>query len=279
MKRALSLALALVLFAPACQPEKDPDELANQIAAKLAESDASLRNHKSDEAAAGYKWVLTQEPDNVAALTGLGNVELERKAYEAAIEPLEKAIAKNGEVAGTRASLGRAYVGLANWPKAAEHLAKAWELDKNTEQFGMEYGVALREIGKLDEAAAVLEEVAEINPKLKYVYRELGKVQHAKKELDKALRTFMKAQTQWAGDQDSYAGAAMVYEEQGQIGKAIDQWSAYIQQDANSVYSMNVAQPKLAELKAKENAAVAGGTPPVEGEAPAEAPAEAPTDG
>lgn len=280
MKRALSLAaLALVLLAPACQPEKDPAELANAIQAKLAESDANLRNHKSDEAAEGYKWVLSQEPDNVAALTGLGNVELERKAFEAAIEPLEKAIAKDGNVAGTRASLGRAYTGTANWAKAAEHLGKAWELDKDTEQYGLEYGVALRETGKLDEAATVLEEVAEINPKLKYVYRELGKVQFAKTELDKALRTFMKAQSQWAGDQDSYAGAAMVYEAQGEISKSIDQWSAYIQQDCCSVYSKDVAQPKLAELKAKENAAVPGAaTPPVDGEAPP-ADGAAPADG
>lgn len=280
MKRALSLAaLALVLLAPACQPEKDPAELANAIQAKLAESDANLRNHKSDEAAEGYKWVLSQEPDNVAALTGLGNVELERKAFEAAIEPLEKAIAKDGNVAGTRASLGRAYTGTANWAKAAEHLGKAWELDKDTEQYGLEYGVALRETGKLDEAATVLEEVAEINPKLKYVYRELGKVQFAKTELDKSLRTFMKAQSQWAGDQDSYAGAAMVYEAQGEISKSIDQWSAYIQQDCCSVYSKDVAQPKLAELKAKENAAVPGAaTPPVDGEAPP-ADGAAPADG
>jgi tetratricopeptide (TPR) repeat protein len=272
MKRAQSLALALVLFAPACQPEKEPTDLAGAIQAKLAESDASLRNHKSDEAAAGYKWVLSQEPDNVAALTGLGNVELERKAYEAAIEPLEQAIAKDGNVANTHASLGRAYTGMANWAKAAEQLGKAWELDKDTEQYGLEYGVALREIGKLDEAVAVLEEVAELNPKIKYVYRELGKVQFAKAELDKALRTFMKAQSSWAGDQDAYAGAAMVYEAQGQISKSIDQWSQYIQQDCCSVYSKDVAQPKLAELKAKENAAAAGGaeTPPADGETPAD---------
>jgi tetratricopeptide (TPR) repeat protein len=271
VKRAFSLALALVLLAPACQPEKDPNELAATIQSKLAEADANLRNRKSDEAAEGYKWVLEQEPENVAALTGLGNVELERKAYEAAIDPLEKAVAKDGNVANTRASLGRAYTGMANWGKAAEHLGKAWELDKDTEQYGLEYGVALREVGKLDEAATVLEEVAEINPKIKYVYRELGKVQFAKTELDKALRTFMKAQTTWQGDQDAYAGAAMVYEAQGEISKSIDQWSAYIQQDCCSVYSKDVAQPKLAELKAKENAAVPGSeTPP---------PAEAPVDG
>jgi tetratricopeptide (TPR) repeat protein len=279
MKRALLLALALVLTAPACQPEEDPSKLAEAIKSRLAESDANLRNHKEDEAAEGYKWVLSQEPNNVAALTGLGKVELSRKDFKAAIDPLEKAVAQDGSVAETRASLGRAYAGVADWAKAAEHLGKAWELDQDTEQFGLEYGVALREVGKFDEASTVLEEVAEINPKIQYVYRELGKVQYAQKDLDKALRTFMKAQTQWAGDQDSYAGAAMVYEEQGDIPKSIDQWSSYIQQDCCSVYSKEVAQPKLAELKAKENAAAAGGAG-VEAPAPAEggeapAPAEA----
>jgi tetratricopeptide (TPR) repeat protein len=259
MKRALILALALVLTAPACQPEKDPNELAEAIKAKIAESDANLRNHKEDEAAEGYKWVLSQEPNNVAALTGLGKVELARNDFKAAVDPLEQAIGLDGNVAETRAALGRAYTGLANWAKAMEHLGKAWELDNDTEQYGLEYGVALRENGKLDEAQKVLEEVAEINPKLQYVYRELGKVHQAQKDYDKALRTFMKAQSQWAGDQDSYAGAAMVYEAQGDIPKSIDQWSAYIQQDCCSVYSKDVAQPKLAELKAKENAAVAGG--------------------
>ena len=270
MQRVLGLALAALLLVPACKPKKDDGDLAAAVEAKLAESDANLRNHKSDEAAEGYKWVLAQEgyADNVAALTGLGKVELEREAYAAAIDPLEKAVAAGGDVAETRAALGRAYVGTKDWAKAAEHLGKAWELDKNSEQFGLEYGVALRETGKLDEALAVLEEVAEINPKIKYVYREIGKVQYAAKDLDKALRTFMKAQTQWQGDQDAYAGAGMVYEELGDISKAIDQWSAYIQQDCCSTYSKDVAQPKLAELKAKENAAV--GAPSEGGEAPAD---------
>ena len=62
------------------------------------------------------------------------------------------------------------------------------------------------------------------------------------------LRTFMKAQTQWQGDQDSYAGAARVYEAKGDVSKSIDQWSAYLQQDCCSTYSKDVAQPKLAEL-------------------------------
>jgi tetratricopeptide (TPR) repeat protein len=269
VKRVLGLALAAVLILPACKPKKEEGDLAEQIAAKLAESDANLRNHKSDEAAEGYKWVLEQEPDNVAALTGLGKVELEREDYAAAIDPLAKAVAQNGEDALAQANLGRAYAGTKDWAKAAEHLGKAWELDKDTEQYGLEYGVALREIKKLDEAATVLEEVADINPKIKYVYRELGKVQFDAEELDKALRTFMKAQSQWAGDQDSYAGAAMVYEAKGDVTKAIDQWSAYIQQDCCSTYSKDVAQPKLAELKEKENAALEAKTEGGE-EAPAE---------
>ena len=65
----------------------------------------------------------------------------------------------------------------------------------------------------------------------------------------------MKAQTQWAGDQDAFLGASQVYEAQGEISKAIDQLSQYIQQDCCSTYSKDHAQPKLKELKELENAA------------------------
>ena len=254
MKRITTLALVSLLLL-ACKPEKEDPNLPELIKTRLKESDAKLRENREDEAAEGYKWVLENDPANVAALTGLGKVELARENFEAAIGPLEKAVAANAEDASAQATLGRAYVGAKQWPKAAESLGKAWELDQDTEQYALEYGVALRESGDLAKAEEILVEVAELNPKIKHVYRELGKTHQKAGDLDKALRTFMKAQSAWAGDQDSYAGAAQVYEAKGEVSKALDQWSAYIQQDCCSTYSKEVAQPKLAELKAKENAA------------------------
>jgi tetratricopeptide (TPR) repeat protein len=243
------------LFAvPACEPKQKDIDVQAEIARNLKEGDSLLRSTKTDDAEASYKLVLTYDANNAEALTGLGRVALDRNDPAAAIEPLEKAVASNGELALARASLGRAYAGTNDWAKAVEQLGKAWELDPNTEQYGLEYGVALREAKQLDKAVETLEAVAEINPKIKYVYRELGKTHFDAGDLDKSLRTYMKAQTAWAGDQDSFAGAATVYEAQGQISKSIDQWSSYIQQDCCSDYSKTTAQPKLAELKAKENA-------------------------
>ncbi|MFO7565463.1 MAG: tetratricopeptide repeat protein [Enhygromyxa sp.] len=255
MKRVLGICVAALLILPACEPKQKEVDVPAEIARNLAEGDSNLRNNKTAEAKTNYEVVLGYDANNAAALTGLGRIALDAGDPAGAIEPLAKAVAADPQYALGHASLGRAYAGTKDWAKAAEHLGKAWELEQDTEQYGLEYGVALREAKQLDKAAEVLKEVAEINPKLKYVYRELGKVQYDAGELDKSLRTFMKAQTQWAGDQDAFAGAAMVYEAQGEIGKSIDQWSQYIQQDCCSTYSKEVAQPKLAELKEKENAA------------------------
>jgi tetratricopeptide (TPR) repeat protein len=265
VNRALGICLAtsLLLSVPACDPKPREVDVAAEIARNLKEGDSNLRNNLIGEAEASYKQVLAREPDNAAALTGLGRVALERKDPAGAIEPLTKAVAAGAGDALAHASLGRAYAGVEDWPNAAEQLGKAWELAEETEQYGLEYGVALREAKQLDKAVEVLTEIAELNPRIKYVYRELAKVHLAADDLDKALRSFMKAQSTWAGDQDSYAGAALVYEAQGNTSKAIDQWSQYIQQDCCSTYSKDLAQPKLAELKAKENA---------EGNAPAPAP-------
>jgi tetratricopeptide (TPR) repeat protein len=254
VKRILGICVAALLLLPACDPKAKTVDVEAEIARNLGEGDSNLRNNKTAEAKANYEAVLVHDANNAAALTGLGRVALENGEPAAAIEPLSKAIAADPKYALGHASLGRAYAQTSDWTKAADHLGQAWELDKDTEQYGLEYGVALREAKQLDKAAEVLLEVAELNPKIKYVYRELGKTQYDAGDLDKSLRTFMKAQTQWAGDQDSFAGAAMVYEAQGEISKSIDQWSQYIQQDCCSSYSKEVAQPKLAELKERENA-------------------------
>ncbi len=259
MKRALSLALASVLILPAlsaCEPQEKDIDLPAEIARNLEDAAANLRNNKIKEAEGQYKWILDHEAGNVGALTGMGKVAIAREDYAAAIGPLEQAVAKAADNADTQVTLGRAFAGHKDWTAAAEHLGKAWALDGEQEQFGLEYGVALREAGELAKSAEILLEVGELNPRIQYVYRELGRTQMAAEELDKALRTFMKAQTQWKGDQDSYAGAAMVYEEQGKVTKAADQWAAYIQQDCCSTYSKEVAQPRLAALKKAENAEV-----------------------
>lgn len=272
MKRVLGLALTTLLILPlaACKTEPPQENLQELIAKHLADADAQLINSKLDEADKLYDWVLEKEPNNVAALTGKGRVALARETPADAIAPLEKAVAAKGDDALARTSLGRAYAGTKDWAKAAEQLGKAWEIDKNDDQVGLEYGIALRENGQHDEAITTLEAVAENNPKIKFVYRELAKAHHAKPDLDKALRTYMKAQSTWPGDQDSFAGAAQVYEAQGKISKSIDQWAQYIQQDCCSTYSKEVAQPKLKELKEKENTGVtdasAEGGGAVEGE-------------
>lgn len=270
MKRVLGLALVALLVLPACQKEKPPEDIEALVKTNLAEGDSLLANSKYDEAQAKFEWVLEQQPENVVALTGVGRVELARNNPSGALEPLKKAVASKADDALAQASLGRALAATKDWAGAVEHLGKAWELNKDEDQYGLEYGVALRQNKQYDVAITTLEEVADSNPRIKYVYRELAKVHHDAGDLDKALRTFMKAQSAWAGDQDAFAGAALVYEAQGQISKAVDQWSKYVQQDCCSSYSKEVAQPKIAELKAKENTIEGGVVEPPAEPAPTE---------
>lgn len=270
MKRVLGLALLAVLTLSACPAEKPPEDVAALIERNLADGDSLLINSKLDEAEAKFKAVLEHDASNVGALTGLGRIELARENPAGAIELLKQAVAAKADDALAQASLGRALAATKDWAGAAEHLGKAWTINKDEDQYGLEYGVALRENKQFDEAIATFGEVAENNPKIKYVYRELAHAHKEAGDLDKALRTYMKAQSAWAGDQDAYAGAATVYEAQGKIGKSIDQWAKYIQQDCCSSYSKEVAQVKLAELKAKENAAELVPTPPAPEPAPTE---------
>ena len=272
MKRTLGLALiALLSVAPACQQKKEDVNLPEQIATKLEAADNLLRNMEHDLAAESYQWVLDNDPSNAKAHLGLGRVDFEKKNFDKAIPHLEKAAELAADDAQAHGWLGRAQAKTAKWAEAAASAAKAAELDEDhADAWNYDRGIALRESGSLEESEKVLREVSELNPRFKYVYRELAETIYRQKRLDDGLRMFMKAQSAWKGDQMSFIGAAKIYEEQGQVSKALDQYSQYIQQDCCSDYSTNEIAPKVKALKEKENAGItqeppAGEAPPADG--------------
>jgi predicted negative regulator of RcsB-dependent stress response len=105
----------------------------------------------------------------------------------------------------------------------------------------------------------------------RFVHTELGDVLRQTDRLDEALKTYMKAQSTYQSDKMARAGAAMVYEEKGDVRHALDEWSAYIRMDCCSEYSNDVAKKKVMELgllegQADNGAGEAGDAAPVPAE-------------
>jgi tetratricopeptide (TPR) repeat protein len=248
--RPFVLAILLASSVSACKsdPPPDPVEEAAKRKRDLESARIRLRDGKVGEAEALFQSVLAGEPQNPLALHGLGRVHLERKAYPEACDLIAKAIAADPAPAEFHASLGDCNFYQEKHAEAAAAYGQAFKLAPDDGDIGLKHGRALRAIKKLDEAEAVLRQVAEVDRKTRFVLGELGDVLREQGRLDEALTTYMKAQIENPDDKMSYAGAALAYEAKGDPKHALDQWSTFIRMDCCSEYSKNVAREKMISL-------------------------------
>ena len=257
---ALSLFLSLavpVTVLSACSDKSalSPEDQAAQNKKDLANGAARVRDEKYDEAEPMFARVLAVDGENAEALAGMGRVKLGQKKFDEAIAALERAAAKNPDDGALQASLGELYAKLDRHMDSATAYGLAFKADPNNGNLGIAQGHGLQKAKQLDQAEAVLREVAKNDPQAEYVYTELGDVLRAQGKLDEALHSYMKALIEHVGDEKAHAGAAEVYELQQHRGKAIDEWSTYIRMDCCSEYSNNVAKKRI---KALQDAAAAG---------------------
>jgi tetratricopeptide (TPR) repeat protein len=251
--RLVPALLAALLVVPACaggDKELTPEEAAAKLASDLENAAAMVRNHKLEAAETIYMRILDKDsPDHPDALAGMGKVRFEQKKYDEAERYLADAVAKKADDAALHFTLGQVCQMAEKYPEAAAAYGKAFELSPEDSDYGLSYGRMLKETGKFGDAEPVLRKVAEIDPKAQFVYTELGDVLREQKKLDESLSTYMTAQSTYPSDKKAFAGAALVYEAQGDNRHALDEWSTYIRMDCCSDFSKTVAQKKVETLK------------------------------
>lgn len=247
---ALTIAALAFPVAAGCQSAKEtPEQAAARIATLVTEADTRLRNNKLEDAKAMYLRILEEQPGHPDAMGGLGRLRFEENKFEEAETLLAKALQTNAKDAVLWGALGRAREHQDKFAEAAEAYGTASHLDPENTELGLSYGRSLKKAGKFAEAEPVLRGVAEDDPMAQYVHTELADVLREQGKTDAALKMYMKAQNTYRSDKMARAGAAMVYEAQGDNKHALDEWSAYIQMDCCSDYSNDVAKKKMMELE------------------------------
>lgn len=261
--RLVPALLAALLVAPACNSgdkELTPEEAAAKLKSDLENAAALVRNNKLKEAETLYMRILEKDsPGHADALSGMGKVRFEQKKYDEAERYLADAVAKKTDDAKLHFTLGQVRQMADKHAEAATAYGKAFELSPEDSDYGLSYGRMLKKTGKFADAEPVLRKVAEIDPKAQFVYSELGDVLREQKKLDESLRTYMKAQSTYPSDKMAFAGAALVYEAQGDNRHALDEWSTYIRMDCCSEFSKTVAQKKVETLEVDQGDAAPEG--------------------
>jgi tetratricopeptide (TPR) repeat protein len=274
--RLLLVALPLALSACKEEPKVDPAEVEAKLRKDLTEASTRARNNKTKDAEAIWNRVLEEHPNQPEALAGLAKLRLGEGKVEEALAQIDKSIAAKEDLASSHALRGEILARLERHEDSAAAYGRAFELEPDKSEYGLPCGQQLKLAKKYPEAEKVLRQVAELDPMAQFVFSELGDVLRHQNRLDESLKTYMKALRTYASDKMAHAGAAQVYEANGDIDNALDEWSSYVRMDCCSPYSVDVAKVKIVELQKASNAAMKDETPPAEPTAPTEPPADKP---
>jgi tetratricopeptide (TPR) repeat protein len=155
---------------------------------------ALIYRGKSEEAKQWSQRALKFNPQNYRAWYQLGLIE-SKTDKTAAMADYEKAISIQGNFAPLRRDLGVLYFQQQDYPRAAEHLAKAAELGLNDAPLYNFLGISYGHTGRLARAvesykqALVLDaNLAEAHLNLGYAYQRLNQIKAAQQEYAAACR-------------------------------------------------------------------------------------------
>ncbi|KUL96976.1 hypothetical protein DK26_03170 [Bosea sp. WAO] len=152
---------------------------------------------KTDEAVKQMEMLIAARPDDIEALSALGNIYRSRKRFEEAAEAYNKAIAKLASPGRSNWDLfysrGIAYERTKRWAEAETDLRKALEL--MPEALGRERALVLNYLGyslvdrnlKLDEALGMLRRAVELRPRDGYIIDSLGWAHYRLGRYDEAV--------------------------------------------------------------------------------------------
>ncbi len=130
------------------------------------------------------------------------------------------------ELAAARYQLGVAYFDAGNYGAAVPELSKAADLDPSNAEYQNALGLALMFGRKIDPAITAFQKALEIQPKLSEAKNNLASAYLMKGELDKAQPLLKQVLDDplYPTPQFAYFNLARIYERQGKINEAIEQY-------------------------------------------------------
>ncbi len=151
---------------------------------------AYFMNQEWDRAIECFEIVLTQDPDNIAALNYLGDLAIEKNDLAGAENYFLTAVEKSPDDLGSLQRLAYIYHRLENAAKAAEIYPKIISLDPNSAENYLNYGYALFKNEHLQEAVEEYRQAIKLSPELGLAYINLGTALSALDEDEEAIEAF-----------------------------------------------------------------------------------------
>ena len=201
-----------------------------------------------DAAVAAYQKAIQLNPNDADAYYNLGIALSDQKKLDAAVAAYQKAIQLNPNYALAYYNLGNALSKQKKLDAAVAAYEKAIQLNPNYALAYYHLGNALSEQKKLDAAVAVLQKVIQLNPNDATGYIILGVLLFQQNKSDAAVATLQKVFKLPEDDSTisrrykytfAYNTLGLVFQEQGKLKEAIQQFDKAEEINPDFVYTSN----------------------------------------
>jgi tetratricopeptide (TPR) repeat protein len=155
--------------------------------------ETAIARHRAgqlQQAEAGYRQVLSQQPDYPRALHLLGLVYYQAGQFDAALQCIGRAIALDNDVADYHLNHGVVFDRLDRLPQAIVSYRRALALNPQLPEAYANLGSVLRKTGNLPEAAVACRRALELRPDYVEAHLNLGNVLQDQGEVDSAIAEF-----------------------------------------------------------------------------------------
>lgn len=218
-----------------------------RLVKEIVEADDMMLKQKYADAAELYHDAINKEPKNVSAHTGLGMALGKQFKLEAADEEFNKTLMLDPQNA--MAHVGKAMVNIYKLQSSSATIQKnrdaflreaeaqareAISLDSGLPDAHCFLGQALREQGRLDEAAQAFQAAITADPKYSDPYAGLGLVRMAQNSPVEASANFKQAISLNTGNSTAHYGLGRILLQDGQVDDAIHEFNTALYQYPNS---------------------------------------------
>ncbi len=168
---------------------------------------------------------LAKKPDSLETMTNLGNALLLKtdrtsEDTDKAIELFEKVTQKNPNSAEAQFNLGYAYARKRDFSRAAVAYRKSGELKPNDGQTFINLGIALQNLGRLDEAAQAMRSGIANNTGDKSAHAALGSIEVQRKNYPSAVTVLETARKLDPNNYGILVNLAFVYSKTARAAEA-----------------------------------------------------------
>lgn len=201
------------------------------VAATLSRAMAAHHAGRLDEAEAGYRLVLEQQPEQPDAANYLGVLLHQTGHSEEAILLLRRSTAQRPDSSHFHTNLGRVLQDSGNVAESIGHYRAALALDPRSAEAWNNLGTALMADDDVDEAAAAFTKAVDIKPDYPEALHNLGNARVGQSRNDDAIASYRQAIALDPNLSHTHNSLGMAYQTAGRVDEAVAAYRSAIALD------------------------------------------------